>query len=119
VVSFSIVVLPRFGAAKGTRNAAAAQYTVGSIGGEEAAVGSAGPNADANRPGAFRAAPLVGGLASVDVNPYVDVATGESHADESASTILLPRRIRSLAARDVQVTSLHCLFHAHLADALV
>ena len=53
-----------------------------SIRGEETTVGSPGADPDPQRLGAFRAVPLVGGACSVDVNPCVNITTGESNSEK-------------------------------------
>lgn len=51
---------------------------------KHATIGPAGANFEANGPGTPRAMARVGRMVAVDVDPLVDVATGEMHAHETS-----------------------------------
>jgi hypothetical protein len=57
---------------------------MGLIGRKKSACGSAGADANLYFSAAFRATAHVGRFAGIDVNPYVDVATGEMNAHKTA-----------------------------------
>jgi hypothetical protein len=73
---------------------------------EESAGGSAGTDANFYRPTAFWAVTFVCRFASIDVNPYIDVTTGEMNAHETTFCRLLNGIIPWIAI-EIEVFACH------------
>ena len=99
------------------RDRAARDYTkwpFDSIGSEEPAVGSTRADGDPHRSGTFWAIPFVGSFGPIDVNPCVDVTTGEFYADVPPLGLArLARALRMRIARHVENSIRHFTDSTH------
>jgi len=64
---------------------------------------------------ATRASTAVSGAGAIDINPVVDITTGESHAHERAALLAVLREPKVAVARHVQVFAKHGKFRRRVS----
>jgi hypothetical protein len=74
---------------------------------EEAGIASVRTDSDLHATTAAWASTAISGAGAIDINPVVDITTGESHAHERAALLVAGGRLKVAVARQVEVFARH------------